>query len=126
MGLNWKLVFFADSVATATAIVPDRALGSLLGEQILDAHGKLADADASGVVDRGSNGGRDSGEAYLPYAANAERVKHLVGIVEESDVDLRSIGIGGHDVVGEVVVNRNAETWVVHCLLEEGHAYSHD
>src|SRR6202008_4753872 len=56
----------------------------------------------------------------------AERVDHFVRIVEESDVDLRSVGVGGDDIVGEVVVNGCAETRVIHGLFKESHADSHD
>src|ERR1700744_5517633 len=52
----------------------------VLGQQVLDAHRKFADAHAGGVVHSGSNSRGDPGETYLPYSAYPERVKDLIGI----------------------------------------------
>ena len=47
-------------------------------------------------------------------------------MVEEGDVDRGDVGVGGDDVVGEVVVDGRAEAWVVLGLFEERHADAHD
>ena len=48
-----------------------------------------------------------------------------VGIVEESDVERRRIGIRRDDVVGEIAVDRRAVARVVVRVLEERHADAH-
>jgi len=78
------------------------------------------------VVHGAGDGGCDAGKTDLSYSAGAERVQHLVRIVEESDVDFRGVRVGGDDVVGEIVVDGHSETRVVDGFLKECHANTHD
>ncbi len=68
---------------------------------------------------------RRPGQADLAHAARAQPVQLEVGIVEEADVQVRDVGMGGHDVVGEVGVHRRAAAVVVLGAFEQGHADPH-
>src|SRR5258708_8133054 len=102
-GLRW-LCQSADGIP--------RLLGSGAGlgwrHQVFDADGEVAHTDAGGVVNGGCDGCGDTGHADLSDAAGAEFVDDLVGIVEEGNVDLGRVCVGGAQVIGEVIVYARA------------------
>ncbi len=44
-------------------------------------------------------------EADLPDSTSSDGIEVVVGVVEESDVDLRTVCVDGYDVVGEIAVD---------------------
>src|SRR5690606_1077249 len=59
-------------------------------------------------------------------AACARVVPGVVGVIEETHVHARRVGVGGHDVVGQVAVDGRARAGVVVGLFQQGHAHAHD
>ena len=65
------------------------------------------------MVDGRGDGRGNSSKSDLAHAACAVFVQRKVGIVEESDIDLRRVGAGGDDVVREVAIDGMAISRVV-------------
>src|SRR4051794_1117812 len=63
--------------------------------------------------------------ADFANAAGPILVHDQVGVVEKGHIQIGQIGAGGHNVVGKVVVDRLAGTWVVNSFFEQAHAYAH-
>src|SRR3546814_15055313 len=79
-------------------------------QQVFDTDRQIAYAYAGGVVDRAGDGGGDAGQADFADATRTDFVPDVVGIIQEADVLLRRVGMRGHDVVGQVAVDRLART----------------
>lgn len=95
-------------------------------QQVFDAHGQFAHADAGGMVDGCCDGRGNAGEADFANAARAVLVHDKVRVLDEGDVDLRCVGAGGHQVVGHAAVDRLAAALIVDSLLKQAHANAHD
>src|SRR6185437_5071615 len=101
-------------------------LNNLRLQKVFDAHRQISDADTGGVVHRGSDCGSHAGEADLGDAACTIAAHDRVGIVEERNIDIRCIGAGGHQVVGQAAVDGLAAAMVVDSFFEQAHAHAHD
>src|SRR6202011_2125864 len=77
------------------------------------------------VIDRCGNRRSDAGHANLADTAGSVFAHQRVGNIQEGYVDLRQVRAGGHDVVGEVVVDRVAVARVVDGIFEHTHAHAH-
>src|ERR1700761_91843 len=95
-------------------------------QQILDMYWQIAHTDAGSVVDSVGDSRGDAGQAYFANAAYTHSVEFRIRIVEEDDVELRRVSVAGHDVVGQIAVDRHAVALVVISFLEQRHADTHD
>src|ERR1700732_675910 len=102
-----------------------RLQGHLSRQQVFDPNRKITHAHARRMINSVRNRWRNTRDSNLSDTARAEWIQCEIRIGEERDVDLRCIGMRGHDIVGEAAVDRGAGTAVVVCLLEYRHPDTH-
>src|SRR3989475_7738433 len=84
-----------------------------------------ADASTGGVMDPVRDGSGDADEADLADALGSER-RERIRLSDEDDVDVRSVGVDGGEVVAEGGVGDAARAGVDDVLLEHGLADAAD
>ena len=82
-------------------------------QQIFEPNRKIAHAHARRMIDSVRNRWRNARDANLSDTARAEWIQCEIRIVEELYVDLRCVGMRGHDIVGKAAVDWGAGTAVV-------------
>ena len=67
----------------------------------------------------------DACETDFSHTACSDLIQVVVGIVEESYIDIRAVGMNRDYVVGEIAVHRRPAPLVVLGSFEHGHADAH-
>src|SRR6476469_7842256 len=81
-------------------------------EELVKGDWIITHANASGVIDRVSNGSGHSADAQLSNALRLHGRGDWVGLIEKDHFLVRNVGMNRHFVAGEIMVDEEAQARV--------------